>query len=300
MKYYVGIDGGGTKTAFACMDENKKVLFECVYESCHVLQVSRDQAIETLQKGLRTIMQNVDTMSMKNTRICIGLAGYGKNQVLRRKIEDVCQKSFEGYSYSIQSDADIALYGAFHGKDGILLISGTGSIGYAKIRNQKYRCGGWGVQLGDEGSAYWIAKRLLEVFTKQVDGRYEETRLKAYVCDKLNLNDSYDVITLLSDSKYQNRHIFAQFAMYVYDLAKENDPYALQIYDDVAKELSLLANTLSRNFNESVEVSYAGGVWKGNQFLVNAFKKYCNGNITLKDPLFSPVIGACYLAMEQE
>ena len=43
MNYYVGIDGGGTKTAFACYNEEKECVAECILESCHVLQVDREK-----------------------------------------------------------------------------------------------------------------------------------------------------------------------------------------------------------------------------------------------------------------
>lgn len=127
MRYFIGIDGGGTKTAFACMDE-QQVLYTCTYPTCHVLQVEQETAIEILHKGLLDIQQHVPSVTAHNTVICAGLAGYGNNQVLRYKIEDICQKSFEGFTYHIVSDADIALHGAFLGNDGILLIAGTGSI----------------------------------------------------------------------------------------------------------------------------------------------------------------------------
>ena len=251
MRYFIGIDGGGTKTAFACMDE-QQVLYTCTYPTCHVLQVEQETAIEILHKGLLDIQQHVPSVTAHNTVICAGLAGYGNNQVLRHKIEDICQKSFEGFTYHIVSDADIALHGAFLGNDGILLIAGTGSIGLARVKDQRYRCGGWGGLLGDEGSAYWIASR---------------------------------------------QH-FAKLALYVYELAKLQDKYALQIYEEAAKELAQLANTLSLHFEGTVCVSYAGGVWNSDLFIKEPFQKYCHANIELHDPMVSPVIGACYLAKE--
>ena len=300
MKYFIGIDGGGTKTAFACMNEQDHVVYECTYESCHVLQVEFDQAVHTLQKGMAAICEQVKEVGPKNTTIVLGLAGYGKNQMLRQNIEAICAQSFSGYSYQIYSDADIALHGAFLGEDGILLIAGTGSIALGKIKDQRVRCGGWGGLLGDEGSAYWMAKRLLEVFTKQVDGRLKESELKSYVCTQLSLTDSYDVIAMLASPKYQSRHVFAKFALYVHELAKRNDLYALQIYEEAGRELAAMANCLSSHYDEKVKVSYAGGVWNSAHFLIDAFDRYRNEKIVLQAPNASPVLGACYLAKEIE
>ena len=43
-----------------------------------------------------------------------------------------------------------------------------------------------GYQLGDEGSAYWIAKRMLALYCQQVDGRLEKTQLYYLIKEKLN------------------------------------------------------------------------------------------------------------------
>lgn len=59
MNYYVGIDGGGTKTAFACYNEEKECVAECILESCHVLQVDREKAISILKQGLERLAQSL-------------------------------------------------------------------------------------------------------------------------------------------------------------------------------------------------------------------------------------------------
>lgn len=298
MNYFIGIDGGGTKTAFACMDENNQVVYQATYESCHILQVTRERAIAILQKGIEEMVAHFPQLTKNNTIICAGLAGYGKDQQLRQEIEIICKQSFKGYPFMICSDADIALYGALKGKDGILLIAGTGSIGLARKDKQLFRSGGWGYQLGDEGSAYWMARQLLQIFTKQVDGRLPESSLKHYLCEQLGLQDPYEIIRLLSSPKFQQRDEIAKLSLYLYELAKRKDPYALEIYECAAKELAQIANTLADYFKDEVCLSYAGGVWKSKDFLLKPFYKYINQKIKVNPPIASPVIGACYYARD--
>ena len=175
MRYFIGIDGGGTKTAFACMDE-QQVLYTCTYPTYHVLQVEMETAIEILHKGLLDIQQHVPSVTAHNTVICAGLAGYGNNQVLRHKIEDICQKSFEGFTYHIVSDADIALHGAFLGNDGILLIAGTGSIGLARVKVKDIAV--------EDGEAFLEMKEVLtglqNVYWKSLPNRWMEDVKKLY------------------------------------------------------------------------------------------------------------------------
>lgn len=101
MNYYVGIDGGGTKTAFACYNEEKECVAECILESCHVLQVDREKAISILKQGLERLAQSLKNDVDVHFYICAGLAGYGKDKELRKRIESICEESFKNHKYVI-------------------------------------------------------------------------------------------------------------------------------------------------------------------------------------------------------
>ena len=57
-----------------------------------------------------------------------------------------------------------------HG-DGLLLVAGTGSIAYAEIGEKRFRSGGLGHALGDEGSGYAIGAATLRLLGEAFDGR---------------------------------------------------------------------------------------------------------------------------------
>src|SRR5437879_13624105 len=61
--------------------------------------------------------------------------------------------------------------GALAGEDGISVVAGTGSIAYGEYEGRRARAGGWGELFGDEGSAYWIAREGLRLFSRKSDGR---------------------------------------------------------------------------------------------------------------------------------
>ena len=295
MKYFIGIDVGGTKTAFVCRDENNNLIGEYELGSCHILQVSETKSIQILQSGVNYLSNKINDND-KQIFICAGLAGYGKNIDFRNKIENICKQSFEKYNYIIRSDADIALYGALNGNDGILVICGTGSIALSLNKGKLTRCGGWGYMLGDEASAYYMAKQLLNVFTKQCDGRINETILKKYIKDKLNLNDDYDIIAYISNNLENKRDKIAKLAILVYELALLNEPNALSIYENSAKEIAYMINTLAKDFDNKVFASYAGGVWNAKDILINKVKKYLSDKIIFEAPKNKPSEGACILA----
>ncbi len=298
MKYFIGIDGGGTKTAFACYNEENTFISECVLPSCHVLQVDADRAVSILKTGVENLIAEIPEKDAQ-IYICAGLAGYGKNIALRKQIEAICSLSFTAYPYLIKSDADIALAGALNGEDGILVIVGTGSIALSQNRGKSSRCGGWGYMLGDEASAYDMAKQLFAAYTRQCDGRIPETILKSYVKENCGLSDDYDMIAYVSEVLGNARDKISKLSMLVYALAKQNEPCALEIYENAAKEIASLINTLAKAFEGRVTASYAGGVWNAKDILVDKVKCYLSEHVDFESPKFDPSYGACILAKKQ-
>ena len=59
MRYFLGVDGGGTKTKFECYDESGALVSEISKPTCHLLQVSRENAVEVLQSGLLAIKEAI-------------------------------------------------------------------------------------------------------------------------------------------------------------------------------------------------------------------------------------------------
>ena len=56
----------------------------------------------------------------------------------------------------------------FKNQDGNLFIAGTGSSSFSK-EWRIYSKGGWGHILGDEGSGYWIGKKILTTYIHYLD-----------------------------------------------------------------------------------------------------------------------------------
>ena len=168
---YIGIDGGGTKTKMVSYDDDGNICQEIVLPTVHILSQTPKKCIEILKAGV----EQLDQQSV--SKIGIGLAGYGQDIKIRKEIEDICLKAFKNRPFVLKSDVQIAIEGALDGQDGIVVIAGTGSIALSLKEGMLQRCGGWGYQLGDEGSAYWIAKKMLNVFCQEVDGRLEKTIL---------------------------------------------------------------------------------------------------------------------------
>lgn len=286
---YICIDGGGTKTKFVLYDENGQVIKEKSTGSIHILTQSKQESIRILKENVMLLD------SSKKSLIIAGLAGYGNQEDLRKQIEDICQEAFEGYTYLLYNDVQIALAGALANQDGIVVIAGTGSIAYSCLNGQTKRCGGWGYQLGDEGSAYWMGKELMKIYCQQVDGRLEKTKLYDKVKESLLLENDYDIISYRHHLQNERKDI-ALLAKINYELALENDPYAIQIYKNAASYLGQLIKVLALDFHQAVPVSYIGGVFQAGEYILKPLKETLQTtSCYLQSPLYPPEYGAYLL-----
>lgn len=287
---YIGIDGGGTKTKMVSYDNEGNICKEIILPTVHIFTQTKQKSIEILKKGVNQLDPS------HCAKIGIGLAGYGQDEKIRRIIEEICLKAFENRPFILESDVRIALEGALEGQNGIIVISGTGSIALSLKDGVMKRCGGWGYQLGDEGSAYWISKKMLNVFCQEVDGRLEKTRLYDILKKECFLEKDYDIIRFMNNLNLDRTKI-ASLA-YINGLAvKENDQYALNIYKEAGDELYKLIEVLSKDFESMINISYIGGVFQNTgSFIISYLKEKLGDRFSFIPPMHSPEYGAYILA----
>lgn len=162
MSYYLGIDGGGTKTKATLFDERKKEISSFVGGALNIQIMSEDE-----MKKLFEEIVGFFKVDPQEIYLGIGAAGAGRESSREKLFSALREFNFKGLE--ITSDAHISLL-ATHGlEDGMLLISGTGSIAFGLKDKQLFRKGGWGHLLGDEGSGYFLGISLLKNFYKFLD-----------------------------------------------------------------------------------------------------------------------------------
>lgn len=294
----VGIDGGGTKTSFALFSDEGVVLNRVVLETIHILQVSEETFCERLTKGFKEVISIVP--EQESIKICLGLAGYGQEPSLRSIIERLVNQVLGNYPYLLMNDVEIALSGALNYQDGIVLIAGTGSIGFAKHQDKMKRVGGWGYAIGDEGSAYWIAKKMLAIFAKQADGRLGKTLLYELLMKHLELENDFDIISYVMTTLNQSRDKIAELSMICYEAAKQKDEYAIEIFNEAALELAMMANQLLNEFDEDIVlISMIGGVSKAQDVYLESFKSYLSPRGQFIQPIHNSEMGAFLLAKDK-
>ena len=297
--YYLGIDGGGTKTQFTIINENVEVIQSIKKGTSHFKQIGLTGVEGVLREGLNEVLNKSNLTKDKIDGVCIGLAGYGNIREDREKLQNIIEKVFKDFNYIIRNDVEIAISGALNGDDGIVIVSGTGSIALSKIGNEFKRCGGWGYSIGDEGSAYWIGKKVIEIFSKEADGRLDKTHIYDIIKKNLSLSNDYSLIIYINEEIKCDRLEIAKFSKLCFEAAKLEDINAINIFNLAAKELSDLVNILIKDFkSNNIKLSYIGGVFKSGKFILDPLKHLVDKKCVLVSPKYTADIGAALLALK--
>ncbi|MBM6860438.1 acyl-CoA reductase [Clostridium saudiense] len=297
--YFLGVDGGGTKTTFTLINEIGEIVYSTTKGTCHFNQIGFEKLEILLREGLNEIVYQANIKEEEIKHSFLGLAGYGKVEEAKPKIENAVKKAFDKLAYTVDSDIRVAIAGALRGRDGINIIAGTGSIGLSINGDKVNRCGGWGASIGDEGSAFWIGKKAIQAFSKECDGRLRKGALYDMFIKELKLEDENKIITFLNDEIKNDRGEIAKLAYLCSLAALKGDENAINIFKEAGEELAEIAKVLLRNFSKDEEVllSYTGGVFKSGELVLQPIRDaLIQYNVKLIAPALPPHLGACLLA----
>jgi len=160
MSYFIGIDGGGSKTECLLGDE-QRTLGHTVEASCKIQAVGEADSRAALHQAVRAVCREARIEMRELTRVCVGVAGVSRPDIAA-KVRGFVRQLTDAEAI-IVGDHVIALEAATAGDPGMIVIAGTGSIAYGRNeQGEEARAGGLGMETSDEGSAAWIGRRALE------------------------------------------------------------------------------------------------------------------------------------------
>lgn len=302
MARYLGVDGGGSKTAFALIDAGGQVLARATAPTSYYFNGSFDAVEDVLGQGVSDVCQQVAISPADIDAAFFGLPGYGEASADVARLDAVPAKVLGHDRYSCDNDMVCGWAGSLACEDGINVISGTGSMTYGERQGVGHRVGGWGELFGDEGSAYWVAVQGLNAFSRMSDGRLAKGPLHALLVDRLELAGDLDVVGLVIDTWSGERSSIAALATTVCEAVRAGDEAAARIVAAAADELVALIDTtrvrIGFTDGEAVPVSYSGGMFSDDGFLTT-FVAALEGQpakYDLRRPLLDPAVGAAIYA----
>jgi N-acetylglucosamine kinase-like BadF-type ATPase len=232
-----------------------------------------------------------------------GLPAYGEDSATTARMDAMPSPLLATSRYRCGNDMICSWAGSLACADGISVIAGTGSMAYGEYAGRTARSGGWGELIGDEGSAYWIAREGMNLFSRMSDGRVPRGPLHELVRRRLGIEVDLDLCARIYGQDANTRGAFAQFARFVDEAAQVGDEQARAIFMRAAQELAVTVAAVRRSLavpdDLELPVSYSGGVFTGSSLLVDAFRVALQGAdraYDLRPPLFSPAIGAALYA----
>jgi N-acetylglucosamine kinase-like BadF-type ATPase len=296
-RYYIGIDGGGTRTTIALADDAGVELARRSGPAGIVDPRRPLAAADTIVRLVRELLGEA-TVTVPVEALCAGLAGTG-NAVEREAVREALEREGVARRVAVCSDGEIALEGALGGRPGVLLVGGTGSVGWGRGEDgQIQRCGGWGMIAGDEGSAYGLGRAALAAALRSHDGRGEETLLLPRLLEVLDLAHPD---ALPSWAGRAEKGEIAGLALHVIRLAQEGDGVAGELVREAAGELAEHAMALIRRlgpWRSATPVVLHGGLARHPAFatMVEAFLRRAAVRFEMESAAKDAAAGAVELA----
>jgi N-acetylglucosamine kinase-like BadF-type ATPase len=257
VSYYLGIDGGGTKTTCAIGDEHE-LLATATTGPSNIVRVGEATARLSLQQCVRQACAAIGITPAEISRTCVGGSGAARPELaalVREFLSEILTTPVD-----VVGDMETALEAAFDTGPGVIVIAGTGSIAFGRDRNGKTaRAGGWGFAIGDEGSAHWIGRTAVSALLRASDRGLEAPSLAAAIFKVWGVRSFIDL------ARAANSIPPPDFAALSSAVIASTDDLALQVLNDAGRELAQIADVVIKKlFREADEVPVAmtGGVFR--------------------------------------
>ncbi|MFY9556947.1 MAG: BadF/BadG/BcrA/BcrD ATPase family protein [Blastocatellia bacterium] len=303
-KYFLGIDGGGTKTNAVVTDSSFRIIGEGFSGAANPLRVGLEEAVAHIDEAVAEACSQAGIERDDVDSACAAIAGIN-HPIHYHTMKDALDEALRVAGLELVTDARAALEGALDGKPGVVVIAGTGSIAIGiNEAGQQARAGGFGPTLSDEGSGYDIAQRALKAVVSSFDGRSSRTALAERICSRLGVAGPSDLPGVIYNSDSEPVDI-APLAELVHEAACKGDEVARGILAGAGRELGRLAASVIEKLAlgpNAFRVVYVGSVFRSGEFVLESLREtviLAAPRAQIGPPLFPPAIGAAKLAQMQ-
>jgi N-acetylglucosamine kinase-like BadF-type ATPase len=300
MNYYLGIDGGGTKTKMYLIDENELVLSISEAGPTSIDTVNNEVIKNNLLEAFNKLFDKLPEDLMIN-KIFAGVGGIVTQEDSHYFMEIVKTLPHikKNTAITVKNDMYNALYSGLMFDEGLALIVGTGTVAFGKSKENIHKCSGWGYKEGDPGSAYDLGIQAMHLLVKYVDGRILSSPFIEELKEVIGIHSTSDIVPIIN-SLWEERTKIASFAQVVTKHANLKDKYAIDIIDEATDELVLSVRGVYKNLsmnNHKIVIVGSLGNAKGyfRDSLIKKLKKM-NRNVSIISPMVDPALGAALMA----
>ena len=288
MDYYLGIDGGGTRTSAVLCDGSGNIITKANAGGLNYRAMGYDGARASLRDIMSQITLPVRAAFIGNA----ALAAPAPAEELRALTHGIIDAAYIG----MDSDLFIALEAMRCAGPCAVAIAGTGSMaaGRAGAGEPILHTGGWGWLLGDEGSAFHIAWEALRAGLRGYEGSGPATTLSGDLCRFFGAypETPEELLDLFYDPPKERHHIAACAKV----VLQSDDPVAREIVRRCAADFAGTARALLRNLPEDTTLGLWGGMFQHSVAYTRAFCGALGRQAELLPT--PPEMGAVYAAMK--
>jgi len=260
LSYFLGFDGGGSKTDCVLVDEHGAVLASAYGSASNPIRTGYAKTWFALSSTADAVLARQKIKSTDISGICAGLGGAARTQVARR-IASFLERSFPNAAVQVTSDMEIALSAAAGDGKGIVLIAGTGSVAFGRnASGLTARAGGFGPWIGDEGSGFEIGKLAAAAVSREVDARGPQTVLTERIFKDLDCRDWNELFERIAKSADD---VFPRLFPTVAKAGDGGDPVACELLQHAAASLSDLTFNVAKKLQltgEEFPLAKVGGM----------------------------------------
>jgi N-acetylglucosamine kinase-like BadF-type ATPase len=298
MRYYMGIDGGGStvRVGIADVQEPTRLLHAMEGESVNPSSTGESLARDRLRDAVRTLLAQAGLTPADVWACGVGVAGASAEHS-EAWLRDTLAPVLPDVQLALASDVEIALIGANGTPYGTLVLAGTGSVALGiDQRGQRLQVGGWGYLLGDEGSGYALSMRALQHMAQTSDAG-ARSQLAQDVLTHFGWRTPKALMRWLYAQPSPPVSEVASFAPRLLALADEGEPTAQAIVTEGASALATLVAHVRRRLAlpDSAPLGFAGSLLTQDTALSRALVQRL-GLPSAPKPRSTPLVGALSLA----
>ena len=236
-RFYIGVDGGGTGCRARIEDAEGRALGHGTAGPA-ATRIGAEKAMQAVRAASIAAAVNAGLPPdiLAGASAAVGLAGMDRKGAREALLG--CPHPFRSVTYA--SDANVACLGAHGGRDGGIVVVGTGSVGFARVKDRERRIGGYGFPISDEGSGAALGLAAVRLALRADDGRVAPSPFLLEVMGRLGP----DAPTLVAWAERATATEYAGLARLALDHAEAGDSSAAAIVTEAARQVDVMIHSL--------------------------------------------------------
>ncbi|MCF8563214.1 ATPase [Alicyclobacillus tolerans] len=308
MPFFMGVDGGNSKTEAVVVDENGQKLGEgrsgCGNHQVRGVTFALNHIREAIEQAA-----NAAHLSFEQ----IEFVQYALSGADRERDEAILNPALSALPLSrwaLAGDAMAGLRTACPDCVGVVLVCGAGTNALGRNRyGRVVQTGGFGYLYGDSAGGRDMARETFRAAVRSYERREEDSLLAARVPQFLGFDNMQRLLTEYLDKGIQE--VPLDLTVVLHQAAQDGDKLAIRMLEYFGRELGTAANSVIARMEPKFDVSpirvaLVGSVFQKGQskHLLNALQHTMlgegpeNPQVELVIPNILPVYGSVLLAMD--